>query len=261
MNFKTIAFGKSDGVARIVLNRPDKLNSLDETMQRELGDAVLSTQTDPGVRCVLITGAGRAFCAGQDLGDGEEASISLDVGAVLEKYYNPLIKAITGMDKPVICAVNGVAAGAGANIALACDIVLAAKSASFIQAFSKIGLVPDAGGTWVLPRLIGHARASAITLLGEKISAAKAEDWGMIWKCVDDEDLQSTCDELALHLARQATTGLAYTKKLLQLGWQNSLPRQLELEAEFQRAAASTQDFREGVDAFRHKRQANFTGR
>ncbi len=261
MSFETIVNSVSDGVSRIVLNRPDKLNSFNETMHKEVSDAVIKAQADSSIRCLLITGSGKAFSAGQDLADTDDPSKPLDVGGILKQYFNPLVKAITGMDKPVICAVNGVAAGAGANVALACDIVIAAESASFIQAFSKIGLVPDAGGTWMLPRLIGHARASAVAMLGEKITAEQAENWGMIWKCVEDERLQQTCESLALQLAQGATTSFAYTKKLMQLGWQHSLVKQLDLEEEFQRAASNTQDFAEGTDAFANKRKASFIGK
>lgn len=260
MSAELVITSISDGVARITLNRPDKYNSLNDAMHKALGDAVRQAQTDNSVRCVLLTGSGRAFCAGQDLADSAEDGAAPDVGAVLEKYYTPLITAITTMDKPVICAVNGVAAGAGANIALACDIVIAGRSASFIQAFSKIGLIPDAGGTWILPRLIGHARATAITMLGEKISAEKAENWGMIWQCVDDDSLQQVTQDLAQHLSAQATTGLAFTKRLLQLSWDNPLPKQIALENQYQTAAASTKDFAEGVDAFNNKRSPNFIG-
>ncbi len=258
MSSELVITSISDGVARIILNRPDKYNSLNEIMHRELGDATRHAQTNSSVRCVLLTGSGKAFCAGQDLADSDDAVP--DVGEILEKYYTPLITAISTMDKPVICAVNGVAAGAGANIALACDIVLAGRSASFIQAFSKIGLVPDAGGTWMLPKLIGHARATAITMLAEKISAEKAENWGMIYQCVDDDALQKTAEDLSLHLSHQATAGLAFTKRLLQLSWDNSLAKQMELENQYQKAAASTKDFAEGVDAFNNKRSPSFIG-
>lgn len=260
MSAELVKTNLSDGVARITLNRPDKYNSLNDAMHKALGDAVRQSQTDSSVRCVLLTGSGRAFCAGQDLGDSSDDGAIPDVGAVLEKYYTPLITAITTMDKPVICAVNGVAAGAGANIALACDIVIAGRSASFIQAFSKIGLVPDAGGTWMLPRLIGHARATAIMMLGEKISAEKAENWGMIWQCVDDDALEQVTQDLAQHLSSQATTGLAFTKRLLQLSWDNTLPKQMSLENQYQIAAATSKDFAEGVDAFNNKRSPNFIG-
>jgi 2-(1,2-epoxy-1,2-dihydrophenyl)acetyl-CoA isomerase len=259
MSTDTILLDIANGVARIVLNRPDKLNSFNDAMHKALADAIVKAQTDSNIRCVLICASGRAFCAGQDLGNKEDGE--LDVGKAINNYYNPLIKAITGMDKPVICAVNGVAAGAGANLALACDIVIAAKSASFIQAFSKIGLVPDAGGTWILPRLIGQARATGVAMLGTKISAEKAESWGMIWQCVEDDALKSTTEQLALNLAQQATTGLAYTKKLMQLSWQNPISNQLELELQFQKAAATTEDYQEGVDAFLNKRKAHFSGK
>lgn len=260
MSSELVITSTSDGVARIILNRPDKYNSLNDTMHRELGDAIRHAQTDSSIRCVLLTGSGRAFCAGQDLGDSSVDGTLPDVATVLDKYYTPLITAITTMDKPVICAVNGVAAGAGANIALACDIVLAGRSASFIQAFSKIGLVPDAGGTWMLPRLIGHARATAVAMLGEKISAEKAENWGMIWQCVEDDSLQRISEDLAQHLSCQATAGLAFTKRLMQLSWDNPLAKQMELENQYQKAAASTKDFAEGVDAFNNKRSPTFIG-
>lgn len=261
MSYETIAVGNSDGISRIILNRPEKLNSLSETMLRELCDAVRQAQTDSAVRCVLLLGTGRAFSAGQDLdaiarNDGEVA-----VKRLLDEYYNPLIKMICGMDKPVICAVNGVAAGAGANIALACDIVLASRSAGFIQAFSKIGLVPDAGGTWFLPRLIGHARALSAAMLGEKITAEQAESWGMIHRCLEDEELVQAAEDMAHQLANQATTCLAYTKRLMQLSWQNSLSAQLDLESAFQDAASRAEDCREGIDAFRNKRPPVFRGR
>ncbi len=254
MRLETITTDISDGVAKITFNRPDKFNCFNEKMHRELKDAIYTVQIDAKIRCVLITGAGKAFSAGQDLGDTD------NLDQVLNDYYNPLITAITTMNKPVICAVNGVAAGAGANIALASDIVIAGKSASFIQAFSKIGLIPDAGGTWILPRLIGHARASALTLLAEAVSAEQAEQWGMIYKAVADDDLQDMCESLARKLAGEATTSFAFTKRLLQLSWQHPLEKQMELEKEYQRAAANTADFKEGLSAFLNKRNAKFTG-
>ena len=261
MSYQTIAVGNADSISRIVLNRPDKLNSLTEVMLKELNDAIRKAHSDSSIRCVLLTGSGRAFCAGQDLTDAENNRGEFEVKRLLEEYYNPLVKMICGMDKPVVCAVNGVAAGAGANIALACDIVLAARSAKFIQAFSKIALVPDAGGTWMLPRLIGHARAVSCAMLGEAVSAEQAENWGMIHQCLDDEQLIQSAEDMARHLANQATTCLAYTKKLMQLSWQNTLSAQLDLEAAFQDAASRTADCREGVDAFRGKRPATFQGR
>ena len=256
-DFKNIHFELSDnGVARLIFNRPDKLNSFTDEMHAEIRDALMQVQTTSGVRCLVITGAGRGFCAGQDLGD-------LDFGALgdtVAENYNPLVQTLVNLDMPVIAAVNGVAAGAGANIALACDIVVAARSASFVQAFCRLGLVPDAGGTWSLPRVVGGPRAMALAMLGEKISAEQAEQWGMIWRCVDDENLTAEVDALATHFSTAPTTGLAYMKKLLRMSWQNSLDSQLDLERDFQNAASQTSDFKEGVDAFLNKRPPEFTG-
>jgi len=255
-NFATIEFIVSENVATLTLDRPEKLNSFTEQMHAEIRDALTTVTTEPEIRCLLITGKGKGFCAGQDLADLDFSTL----GDVLEKNYNPLITTLVNLDMPVICAVNGVAAGAGANLALACDIVIAARSASFIQAFSKIGLVPDAGGTWSLPRLIGAPRAMALAMLGDKLSAEKAADWGMIWDVVDDQDLQTHTRALALHLAQQPTVGLALTKKLLRESFRHTLHEQLALERDFQAAASRTADFREGVDAFLNKRAARFTG-
>ncbi len=256
-DFKNIHFELSDnGVARLIFNRPDKLNSFTDEMHAEIRDALMQVQTTSGVRCLVITGAGRGFCAGQDLGD-------LDFGALgdtVAENYNPLVQTLVNLDMPVIAAVNGVAAGAGANIALACDIVVAARSASFVQAFCRLGLVPDAGGTWSLPRVVGGPRAMALAMLGEKISAEQAEQWGMIWRCVDDENLTAEVDALATHFSTAPTTGLAYMKKLLRMSWQNSLDSQLDLERDFQNAASQTSDFKEGVDAFLNKRPPELTG-
>jgi 2-(1,2-epoxy-1,2-dihydrophenyl)acetyl-CoA isomerase len=219
-------------------------------------------EKDKSVRCLLITGAGRGFCAGQDLsenvmsGDGQDA----DVGATLEKNYNVLVKRLRNLPIPVVCAVNGVAAGAGANFALAADIVIAARSASFIQAFTKIGLLPDCGGTYFLPRLVGTARAMGAAMLGEKISAERAEQWGLIWKCVDDADFIQESGNLARYLASQATQGLALTKQAIYASSSNTLATQLDLERELQRIAGRTHDFREGVAAFNEKRPAKFRG-
>jgi 2-(1,2-epoxy-1,2-dihydrophenyl)acetyl-CoA isomerase len=263
MTLQTILYDVADGVAKITLNRPDTLNSFTVAMHGEMAKAMASARTDESVRCLLITGAGRGFCAGQDLNDrsvapGGEAP---DLGHSLEAYYNPLVRAITGLNKPVICAVNGVAAGAGANLALACDIVLAARSASFIQAFCKLGLVPDSGGTWALPRLVGPARAAALMLTGEKVSAEKAADWGMIWKAVDDDALAAEAEALARHFATQPTAGLGLIKRALRASWTNTLDDQLDLERDLQSLAGRTDDYREGVDAFMSKRPPSFTGR
>ncbi|WP_404378723.1 2-(1,2-epoxy-1,2-dihydrophenyl)acetyl-CoA isomerase PaaG [Caenispirillum salinarum] len=263
MNTETILYEVADGVAKITLNRPDKLNSFTVQMHGELAEAVKAVRKDESVRCLLITGAGRGFCAGQDLGDravspGGEAP---DLGESLEKRYNPLIRSIADLEMPVVCAVNGVAAGAGANLAFACDIVLAARSASFIQAFCKIGLVPDSGGTWSLPRLVGPARAAALMMTGEKVPADKAADWGMIWKAVDDETLAEEAEALAKHLATQPTAGLALIKRALKATWTNTLDQQLDLERDLQSLAGRTRDYQEGVDAFMNKRQPAFVGK
>ncbi len=257
MNFQTIDLAIAEGVAILTFNRPDKLNSFTTEMHAEVREALSAIQADTSVRCLLITGKARGFCAGQDLAD-EVASA--DIGATVERDYNPLVRSLTSLPMPVICAVNGIAAGAGANIALACDIVLAARSAAFIQAFCKIGLVPDSGGTWTLPRVVGHARAMALTLLGEKISAEQAENWGMIWKCVDDANLMTEAMKLAKHLATQPTKGLAMTKQAIHAASTHTLDQQLDLERDLQAVAAASYDFKEGVDAFLEKRTPVFKG-
>ncbi len=261
MTYETLGYAVSHGVARIVLNRPEQLNAFNQTLHEELSDALIEAQSERDVRCLLITGAGRAFCAGQDLSEVDLRDGSqVDLGAALEKYYNPLVAQITGMNLPVIAAVNGVAAGAGANFALCCDIVIAARSARFIQAFSKIGLVPDCSGSWFLPRLIGPARAAGLALTGDAIDAETAADWGLIWQVVDDDKLVETAEQLAQRLASGPTTALAMTKRLLATSWQNTLPDQLNLERDYQRAMSETNDFREGVTAFVEKRKPEFKG-
>lgn len=262
MSYETISYEVADGVATITLNRPDKLNSFTVQMHGELADALKTVKKDASVRCLLLTGAGRGFCAGQDLGDRAVSSSdeAPNLGESLEKRYNPLIRTIQGLEMPVICAVNGVAAGAGANLAFACDIVLAAKSASFIQAFCKIGLVPDSGGTWTLPRLVGHARATALMMLGDKVPAEQAEAWGMIYKTVDDDALMAEAQALAANLATQPTKGLALIKRALRATWTNTLDQQLDLERDLQTLAGQTQDYQEGVKAFMEKRKPQFTG-
>ena len=263
MSYETIKFEINEGLARLTLNRPDSLNSFNERMHEEVRDALNRVEGADDVRCLLMTGEGRGFCTGQDLGDrrtrpGDEAP---DLGATLERYYNPLIRTLRKLEIPVICAVNGVAAGAGANIALACDIVFAARSAKFIQAFCKLGLVPDSGGTWVLPRLLGSARARGLAMLGDAVPAEQAEQWGMIWKCVDDEALQSEAEGLARHLAAQPTRGLALIKRAMNLAATSTLDEQLDLERDFQREAGRTDDYREGVTAFLDKRRPVFRGK
>ncbi len=254
--FTCIEFGQDAGVAWLTLNRPDKLNAFTADMHLELQEALSQVQQSSDIRCLVITGAGRGFSAGQDLADLDMGGL----GDVIEKHYNPLVRTITGLNIPVIACVNGVAAGAAANLALACDIVLAARSAKFIQSFHQLGLVPDGGGTWTLPRLIGLARATALCMTGEPVSAEKAEQWGMIWRCVDDDALQSETAELAHRLALKATTGLAFTKQLLRLSQTRTLDEQLNLERDYQQAASQTRDFAEGVDAFLNKRKPTFTG-
>ena len=253
----------SAGGTRLVLNRPDKLNSFNEAQHRALYAALEAAAGDEAVRAVLLTGAGRAFCAGQDLGDRNPAKMTEapDLGATLETFYNPLVRLIRSMEKPVVCAVNGVAAGAGANLALACDIVLAAKSAKFIQAFCKIGLVPDSGGTWSLARLVGEARAKGLALTGQPLTAETAEAWGLIWRAVPDEDLMAEATALAEGFAAGPTVGLGFTKQAIQAAATNSLDQQLDLERDLQRAAGRTPDYAEGVSAFLEKRPAAFTGK
>jgi len=256
-NDNNVGFIEDAGVAWITLNRPDKLNSLTSDMIQQLQKHFSQISTSSTVRAVVVVGAGRAFCAGQDLGDIEGA----DLGDVLERDFNPLIRAIKGLNMPVIACVNGVAAGAGANIALACDLVLAAKSAKFIQSFAHLGLVPDAGGSWSLPRLIGLPRAIGLAMTAEPLSAEQAEQWGLIWRCIDDDALMIETTALATKLASQATTGLAFTKQLLNNSGTKTLDEQLDLERDFQQAACKTQDYSEGVNAFLNKRNPTFTGK
>jgi 2-(1,2-epoxy-1,2-dihydrophenyl)acetyl-CoA isomerase len=262
MNYQHIEFQIENGVAVLRLNRPEALNSFTADMHGEVREALTLSANDKAVRAVLLTGNGRGFCAGQDLNDrsvapGEEMP---DLGNSVGNYYNPLIRLLTTMEKPVICAVNGVAAGAGANIALACDIVIAARSASFIESFCKLGLIPDSGGTWILPRLVGMARARGLAMLGPKIKAEQAEAWGMIWQCVDDEQLMPVALALAEQMASQPTRGFAFSKKALAASTANTLDEQLELEKELMRAAGKTHDYKEGVTAFLEKRQPVYRG-
>lgn len=264
MSYETILFEVDSGVARLTLNRPDKLNSFNVQMHGEVREALASIPSS-GARVLVLSGAGRAFCAGQDLADRAVAPGAqgggVDLGESIEKRYNPLVLALHELPMPVICAVNGVAAGAGANIALACDIVIAARSANFVQAFSKLGLIPDSGGTWILPRLVGNARAMGLTLLGNKLPAEQAAAWGLIWQCVDDGELAGTVDAMAKQFAVAPTRGLAATKAALRQSSQHTFKQQLELERDLQRELGRSSDYSEGVAAFTEKRTPRFTGR
>jgi 2-(1,2-epoxy-1,2-dihydrophenyl)acetyl-CoA isomerase len=261
MDFETILLEIANGVARLTLNRPDRLNSFTVQMHDEVSRA-LEAVANGDARVLVLTGAGRGFCAGQDLSDRAVApgGDGVDLGESLEKRYNPLIRRLTSLELPVICAVNGVAAGAGANIAFACDIVIAAKSTKFIQSFANIGLIPDSGGTWSLPRLAGQPRAMGLALTAEPLLAERAEAWGMIWKCVDDDKLQEETDALATKFASAPTKGLAATKTLIREGATRTLAEQLDIERDAQRALGRTSDYKEGVAAFMEKRTPNFTG-
>ena len=249
------------GVQRITLNRPEKLNAFNPALHQGLADAMTRAESDSGVRCLLITGAGRGFCAGQDLTERDMKAAAIDLGSGLETWYNPLVKRMRALEKPIVCAVNGVAAGAGANFALACDIVLAARSASFIQAFVKIGLVPDCGGTYFLPRLAGTQRAMALAMTGDRLSAEDAERWGLIWKCVDDAQLVFESEKLSAALAAGPTKSLGLIKKAIYSSANSTLDKQLDLERDLQREVGNGEDYREGVAAFLEKRKPAFKGR
>jgi 2-(1,2-epoxy-1,2-dihydrophenyl)acetyl-CoA isomerase len=251
------------GVLTITLNRPDRLNSFNDEMHHQLSEALTVAERGDTVRCVLITGAGRGFCAGQDLNDRNVSveQAAPDLGLSVERFYNPLIRRLSALPKPIVCAVNGVAAGAGAALALACDIVVAADNASFIQSFCKLGLVPDSGGSWYLPRLAGHARAMGMTLLGDKISAQQAVEWGMIWQVVAAAELAEHTFSMARQLATQPTYGLGLIKKAMYSSASNTLDQQLDLERDLQRLGGRSADYREGVNAFFAKRQPNFSGK
>ena len=261
MSFNTIVFDINEGVATLKLNRPKSLNSFTREMHKEVREAMQQVKDDDSIRCLVLTGEGRGFCAGQDLGDRAVSNDEgrPDLGESVKKNYNPLIHSIMNLPKPVICAVNGVAAGAGSSIALACDIVLAARSASFIQAFCKIGLVPDSGGTFNLPRAVGLARAKGLALLGDRLPAETAEQWGLVWKCVDDDQLQDEAGKLARHFAVQPTSALGAIKKLLHVSASNTLDEQLALEEQAMRTFGQSDNYREGVAAFMEKRPPRFT--
>lgn len=253
----------AEGVATLTLNRPERLNAFTAGLHEELAAALERAAGDDAIRALLITGAGRGFCAGQDLSERKPTPGEgpRDLSQALERYYNPLIRRLRALPKPIIAAVNGPAAGAGANIAFACDIVIAARGASFLQAFCRLGLVPDAGGTWFLPRLAGSARAMGMALLGESVPAEKAAEWGLIWQVVDDDKLMDAARGLAHKLAQGPTVGLGLIKQALNRSLDNGLDAQLDVERDLQRAAAGSEDFREGVAAFLEKRPARFSGR
>jgi len=263
MSYQNILFEITGGIARITLNRPDRLNSFTDALHADLRDALAKVRGDASLRALLLTGAGRGFCAGQDLSEREvpEGMEPVDIGATIERNYKPLVLTLQALPLPVVCAVNGVAAGAGANVALACDIVIAAKSASFIQAFCRIGLLPDAGGTYFLPRLVGMARAKGLALTGDKLSAEQAAEWGLIWKCVEDAELMPTVEALLQQFAAAPTRALAGAKEALNAAANNTLKAQLDVERDLQQALGRSDDFREGVAAFRAKRPPKFAGR
>ena len=259
----SILVSLQEGVLGITLNRPDKLNAFNPEMHGLLRKAMERALDEPAVRVVLITGAGRGFCAGQDLSerDVSAGAPAIDLSVSLGSNYNPLVRRMRALPKPILCAVNGVAAGAGANLALACDVVLAARSASFVQSFSRLGLVPDCGGTYMLPRLVGMARAMGLALFAEKLSAEEAERMGLIWKAVDDEALMKEATEMAARLAAGPTKGYGLLKRALYASEGNSLDAQLDLERDLQRDAGFSEDYREGVAAFMQKRKPAFKGK
>jgi 2-(1,2-epoxy-1,2-dihydrophenyl)acetyl-CoA isomerase len=258
-NFMSIDFRKENGIGKITLNRPEVLNSVNKEMALAFQAALKDCENDPLVRSVFITGAGRAFCAGQDLAEAIAAD-GPTLNSIVKDHYNPVISLIRNIEKPIVCAVNGVAAGAGANIALACDIIFAGASASFIQAFSKIGLIPDSGGTFFLPRLVGFQRATALMMLGDKVKAEEALSMGMIYKMVADENLIEEALECASRLALMPTKGLGYTKRALNFSMFNNLDDQLDVEEDLQTRAGNTYDYKEGVSAFLQKRTPTFKG-
>lgn len=263
MDYQHIHFACADGVARVTLARPDKLNSFNDLMHAELRDALTRIQVDPAARVLLLTGEGRGFCAGQDLADLSPPAADLrstDLGELVEHFYKPLILALQNLRVPTLAAVNGIAAGAGASLALACDIVVATESASFLQAFSRIGLIPDTGGTWLLPQRIGMARAMGLALLAEHLPARRAADWGLIWSCVADEHFHDETNRIAAQLAAGPTRALVRTRQAMQAAASHTLEQQLGFEAGFMRELGWRKDYAEGVAAFLQKRPAQFTG-
>lgn len=261
MSYQSILFEVASGIGRLTLNRPERLNSFTAAMHAEVRDAIARLAPE-GARVLVLTGAGRAFCAGQDLNDRAVApgGKPVDLGDSIERHYKPLMLSLRALPMPVVAAVNGVAAGAGANIALACDIVIAARSATFIQSFSKLGLVPDCGGTWTLPHLVGTARALGLALLGDKLPAEQAAAWGLIWRCVDDAELTATVDALAAQFAVGPTRGLARTKHAIHAAWHLTFEAALDAERDAQRELGASADYAEGVAAFAAKRAPQFSG-
>lgn len=263
MDYANILFESADGIARLTLNRPDKLNSFTEAMHLEVRDALDRIQSDASHRVLVLSGAGRGFCAGQDLGDRAmqmQAGRMPDLGQTVERFYKPLVLTLQNLRVPTIAAVNGIAAGAGASIALACDLVIAAESASFLQAFSKIGLIPDTGGTWFLPQRVGMARAMGLALLAEKLPATRAAEWGLIWSCVPDTDFNAEVDRIAHQLAQGPTKALVRTRQAMHTAPMHTLEQQLSMEGGFMRELGWSADYAEGVAAFNEKRPARFTG-
>ena len=261
MDFQTIHFERGNGIARLALNRPEKLNAFNVLMHREVAAALDAIEADGSLRVLLMTGRGRGFCAGQDLSERNVHGGPLDLGETTRTYYNPLVKRLASLKIPTLCAVGGVAAGAGVNLALACDIVVARASAKFVQAFSSIGLVPDAGGSYWLPRMIGQARALGFTLLGESLSAQQAETWGLIWKAIDDDRFDEEVEALVTRLAAAPTRGLGAAKSAIRAAAHNTLEQQLALESASQFECGRTEDYKEGVRAFKERRPPRFTGR
>lgn len=263
MNFESITYSVEAGIARLTLNRPDKLNSFTEDMHAELRAALDAIQDDKAVRVLVLSGAGRAFCAGQDLSDRAMQKVDgkmPDIGNVVERNYKPLVLRLSNLRVPTIAAVNGIAAGAGASVALACDLVIATRSASFLQAFSKIGLIPDTGGTWLLPQRVGMARAMGLALLADKLPAEKAASWGLIWECVADDEFAARIDALAKQLAAGPTKALVRTRQAMHAAPGHTLEQQLSMEGGFMRELGWSPDYAEGIAAFMEKRAPNFTG-
>ncbi|WP_429362168.1 2-(1,2-epoxy-1,2-dihydrophenyl)acetyl-CoA isomerase PaaG [Paraburkholderia sp. GAS32] len=261
MKYQTILFECNSGVARLTLNRPERLNAFTAQMHEEVADALTCVETDPEARVLLLTAAGKGFCAGQDLAERDVQSGPLDLGQTTRTYYNPLVRRLAALPMPVVCAVNGVAAGAGVSLALACDIVIARSSARFVQAFSSIGLIPDAGGTWTFPHLVGQARALGFALTGGTLSAETAAEWGLIWKAIGDDDFDAERDALVDQLSRGPTKGLTNAKRAIRYAARATLDEQLDMESELQRKCGLTDDYKEGVSAFKERRTPRFIGR